>query len=72
MQDLEYALWAAMTNGPARYGRLDLDEQHILKLKALSQACGGWIRFDTLSEETFLPTSLWIAQYWEPSLRAAR
>lgn len=72
MQDLEYSLWTAMTKGPNRYGRLDLDNEHITKLKALSHACNGWIRFDSLSEETFVPISQWIEQYWEPSLRGTR
>ena len=45
MMDLEYALWDAVEHGPRSYGRLDVTEQHIAKLRDLSAACGGWIRF---------------------------
>ena len=66
MQDLEYALWRAATEGVFRYGRLDLTAEHIQRLKTLSDACGGWIRFDDELEESFVPITQWIEQYYEP------
>jgi hypothetical protein len=60
MMDLEYALWDAVEHGPRSYGRLAIPEQHIAKLRELSLACGGWIRFtdDGLKEE-FVPLERW-------------
>jgi hypothetical protein len=67
MQDLEYALWCAATEGAFRYGRLDLTSEHIQRLRALSDASGGWIRFDENLEESFVPTVQWVEQYYEPN-----
>ena len=45
MLDLEFDLWRAVTEGPFRYGRLELTTEHVERLRSLSQACGGWIMF---------------------------
>jgi hypothetical protein len=61
MKDLEYALWSALTSGPCQYGHLHLATVHIERLRSLSQACGGWIRFDDSAEEVYVPIAQWIA-----------
>ena len=63
MDDLEYALWHAVTTGPFRYGQLNITPAHIEKLNSLSAACGGWVRFDEALEEVFVPTAQWIEHY---------
>jgi len=62
MDRLEFELWAAVTSGPCKYGRLLLTAAHIQKLSELSQSCGGWIRFDDEQEESFIPLDEWLAQ----------
>lgn len=58
--DVEYALWDAVEHGPRRYGRLELSERHVTKLRELSVACGGWIRFDdAANDEVFVPIEVW-------------
>ena len=59
LQDLEYALWSAIDRGPFEYGRLQLSAEHIERLRALSDACGGWIRFDDDLGEVFVPLEEW-------------
>lgn len=60
MMDLEYALWDAVERGPRSYGRLEITEQHIAKLRNLSLACGGWVWFpDDAPEEEFVPLDTW-------------
>ena len=60
---LEHALWRAATTGPFRYGHLNLTPAHIERLKSLSAACGGWIRFDEDREEIFVSAIQWTEQY---------
>jgi hypothetical protein len=59
MAGLEYDLWRAVIEGPFRYGQLDLTDAHVERLRGLSDACGGWIVFDSAGEETFVPISHW-------------
>jgi hypothetical protein len=60
MKDLEYALWHAVEHGPRSYGRLDISKGHIAKLRELSAACGGWIRFaDGAPDEEFVSLDAW-------------
>src|SRR5690348_8549344 len=60
MTDLEYALWDAVEHGPRSYGRLELTQEHLGKLRELSAACGGWIRFpEDAAEEEFVPLETW-------------
>jgi len=63
MQSLEYDLWDAVASGPRKYGFLDITEQHISKLVELSAKCGGWIIFDDVHEETFLPMDEWLQMF---------
>jgi hypothetical protein len=59
MVGLEYVLWSAVIDCPRKYGRLDITDEHIAKLKELSDACGGWIMFDDKKGETFVPLGEW-------------
>ncbi len=63
MDGLEYVLWSAMVDGPRKYGFLEITDQHIIKLKELSDACGGWIIFDDEKGETFVPLDKWLRIY---------
>ena len=60
---LEYALWTAVIEGPKTYGRLEITEEHISKLKKLSDICQGWIYFDKQEGETFIPLDRWLVLY---------
>ena len=63
MAGLEFDLWRAVIEGPFRYGRLDLTDDHVERLQRLSDACGGWIVFDSSREETFVPIRHWKETY---------
>lgn len=64
MNGLEHALWLAVTAGPVPYGLLDLSPEQVERLRHLSTACGGWIRYDEQTEETFVALNDWIARYY--------
>jgi hypothetical protein len=59
MMGLEYALWDAVESGPFRYGHLDLTAEHVRCLRELSAACGGWVRYDDVGDEVFVPLPEW-------------
>ena len=59
MQNLEFALWNAVLNGPREYGHGLISQAHIDSLRQLSKECGGWIYFDGQHEETFIPMLKW-------------
>jgi len=59
MHDLEYELWRALEVGPVPYGRAMLTASHLQRLRELSARCSGWIRFDAVEEETFVPIGDW-------------
>jgi hypothetical protein len=63
MEDLEFALWQAVREGPCTYGLLNITQEHIAKLRTLSTACGGWIVFDDKTEETFIGLEAWQKLY---------
>lgn len=63
MNGLEFALWKAVTEGPRRYGHLDITTEHISTLQVLSDTCGGWIVFDDTTEETFIGLDAWQSLY---------
>ena len=65
MDGLEFALWRAVLEGPRQYGRLDITPEHIVRLRELSDSCGGWIYFDESTEQTFIPASNWDKMYSE-------
>jgi hypothetical protein len=63
MDGLEYVLWNAIVTGPRKYGFLEITDEHIAKLKAMSDGCGGWIIFDDEKGETFVPLDKWLRIY---------
>ena len=63
LAELEFDLWRAVIEGPQRYGRLDITQEHINKLRSLSQVCGGWIIFGDKTEETFIDFVTWQRLY---------
>lgn len=62
-ENLEHALWRAVVEGPFRYGRLEIELEHVERLKSLSSNCGGWVVFDDVREEVFLPLQDWNGVY---------
>jgi hypothetical protein len=58
MDDLEFTLWAAL-DGETAEGRPKLTSVQVTDLKALSNACHGWIVFRDDTEETYLPLPEW-------------
>lgn len=59
MNGLELALWQAVVDGPYKYGRLQLEPEHVERLVLLSERCGGWIQFHESREESFVPLAEW-------------
>jgi len=56
---LEFKLWRAAPEEHAELGLLQISNEEVRQLQALSSRCGGWIVFDDESEETFVPISEW-------------
>ena len=74
MDSLEYTLWCFTRHGPGQYGLLEITTEIIAKLKALSDACGGWIWWDENADEceTWVSLEKWEEMYqkemqWEES-----
>ncbi|GAA4495095.1 hypothetical protein GCM10023172_06250 [Hymenobacter ginsengisoli] len=63
MDNLEYVLWHALTEGPRRYGRHVINSDDIKALKMLSERCGAWMFFDDTDAETPIPLDLWQEKY---------
>ncbi len=63
MGNLEYDLWQAVIEGPRKYGHAIIEKETIEKLKDLSNKCGGWIVFDDVEEEIFVPLQQWLKVY---------
>lgn len=59
MHGLEFDLWRAVKTGPARYGRLDLTEEHLAALRGFAARCGGWIALDEEGEEGWVSFEEW-------------
>jgi len=62
MRGVEHELWQAVVSGPRQVGRLHVTVEHIDRLRRLSADCGGWITFDDVAEETFVPIEQWTAR----------
>jgi hypothetical protein len=63
MDGLEFALWEVRLGQRDRYGQMSIGPEHCTRLAALSAECGGWIVFDDLCEETWLPIRDWTLRY---------
>ncbi len=61
MEGLELSLWKAVVFGPYTLGRLQFTDEHVERLRILSEQCGGWVRFQDDGEETFVPIGEWKA-----------
>ena len=59
MDGLEYALWHLLTTGQTRYGRSRVTREELMRLRNLSERCGGWIVWDEQKEETFVQMEDW-------------
>jgi hypothetical protein len=60
MQGVEFELWEALEHVAPMLGSMRLDPEATLRLRALSEACDGWIYFDAEAEETFVSTQDWL------------
>ena len=69
MMGVEHELWAAVTSGAGRGGRLIPTQAQLDQLARLSKDIGGWILFDAAREETFVPIEEWVARHaeWAPT-----
>lgn len=65
MQGVEFALWRRLSEGPGRYGQLDVTDEHIRNLRRLAEACGGWVYWNPTTYETFVPLKEWEDMYDE-------
>ena len=63
MDGLEYTLWNAVLDGPFKYGRLQITDEQITRLNELAGACGGWIVYDDVAGEVFVPQEQWQRMY---------
>lgn len=59
MQGIEYEVWDAMHAPELGRGALRLTVEEAQKLYAMSARCRGWIVFDEVHEESFIPIEEW-------------
>lgn len=64
----ERALWACMVepmpDGGRRWGHGVVTQEDVARLRALSEACGGWIVWESANNgETWLPIEDWRRRY---------
>ena len=59
LDGLEYDLWRLMLSGGQHYGHHDVSEEELMRLRSLSERCGGWIVFDDEREEVFVSLKEW-------------
>ncbi|WP_124543191.1 hypothetical protein [Piscinibacter terrae] len=60
MQGIESEVWVAM-HAPdlGRVPLMKLTPEEVHRLHAMSAKCGGWIIFDEVHEESFIPIEEW-------------
>jgi len=63
MSGLEYTLWAMLLGGDRGFGVGDVTDDPITQLRALSEASGGWWRYDDDADEVFVPIEEWTRRY---------
>jgi hypothetical protein len=56
-------LWEAVLRERGSYGQLAFEDAQVGRLRDLSATCGGWIVFDELSEETWIPIQDWTTPF---------
>lgn len=59
MEGLEFSLWRAIDGGSRSFGRTEITDDQVARLRQLAEECGGWIVFDEMNEETFVTSSEW-------------
>jgi hypothetical protein len=69
MQDLEYILWDALTNGERKYGRDTITQVDIEILKDKSVAAKSWIIMDDETEETAISLDEWKHKFQQDIVR---
>jgi len=65
MADLEYNLWEAVLGLRRAYGRTTISHAKKERLRALCDACAGWIVFENGVGETWLPLDAWEQRFSE-------
>lgn len=68
--DLEFIIWDRLDKGPSRFGQLELTEDLLRQLSALSQQVGGWVFYrDEADEEDehvrFIDILAWSDEFQE-------
>ena len=65
MHDLEYMLWRIIVcdENDRLYGRYELSDADIGRLRLLSDKCKGWIYFDEVEEEKWISNDDWNKKY---------
>ncbi|TXI83941.1 MAG: hypothetical protein E6Q40_10205 [Cupriavidus sp.] len=63
MSGIERELWTGMQKPGSSSAPIWLTSDETQRLKALSAQCGGWIVFDDILEETFVPLIDWEARF---------
>ena len=59
LRDLEFLLWETVIGRRDSYGRFPLTGEEILRLEELSEAGDGWIIYDDVARETWIPSEAW-------------
>ncbi|MBS1669529.1 MAG: hypothetical protein JST58_19305 [Bacteroidetes bacterium] len=59
LENLEYVLWDAITNGERKFGHGIIYQKDIDKLEQLSKDCNCWIYYDDVTEQTAIRLDLW-------------
>lgn len=67
MEGVEFTLWTAVIGDQRSFGRLQITEKMLQRLKDLSADCKGWIYFDESNEESFLLIEQWKKKFREES-----
>ncbi len=62
--NLEHALWRARIEGPFVYTRLVMTDEHVATLREVNERWGGWIVYDPVQGEMFVPTEKWTAEMY--------
>ncbi|HLO96307.1 MAG TPA: hypothetical protein VK195_18515 [Burkholderiaceae bacterium] len=62
MEGIEYEVWEAMHAPDLGRGALRLTVEEARQLHAMSAKCRGWIVFDDVNEESFIPIEEWRAR----------
>lgn len=59
MKDLEHSLWRMVQGGPRDFGFGRVTDAELDELKALSERCQGWWRWDDNHGEVFVSLDEW-------------